>query len=57
MTPEITIRKSEDRGVAEHGWLHARHSFSFAEYHDPDYMGFHTMRVLEAMGQNAFLVI
>jgi redox-sensitive bicupin YhaK (pirin superfamily) len=42
----ITVRKSADRGVAEHGWLHARHSFSFANYYDPDYMGFHTMRVL-----------
>jgi redox-sensitive bicupin YhaK (pirin superfamily) len=42
----LTIRKASDRGVAEHGWLHARHTFSFADFHDPDFMGFHTMRVL-----------
>ena len=42
----ITIRKAADRGVAEHGWLHARHTFSFADFYDPDFMGFHTMRVL-----------
>ena len=32
---EIKIRKAEDRGTAEHGWLHAKFSFSFADYYDP----------------------
>jgi hypothetical protein len=41
-----TIRKAEDRGHANHGWLDARHSFSFANYHDPRWMGFRTLRVL-----------
>lgn len=40
------IRKSDDRGKAEFGWLHGRHSFSFGEYYDPDFMGFRTLRVI-----------
>ncbi len=42
----ILIRKSIDRGHATHGWLEARHSFSFANYHHPDHMGFRALRVI-----------
>jgi len=43
---EYTIHRAEQRGVAEHGWLHARFSFSFAEYYDAARMGFGVLRVL-----------
>ena len=45
-TPNIHKRHAHERGRAEHGWLHAKFTFSFAEYFDPDYMGFRFLRVM-----------
>ena len=42
----LDIRKAGDRGFADHGWLRSFHSFSFADYHDPEHVSFGPLRVI-----------
>src|SRR6266550_1674651 len=45
-TTMLTIRKAEDRGHANHGWLDTHHTFAFADYYDRRFMGFGPLRVI-----------
>ena len=42
----LALRRAEDRGHEDHGWLDTRHTFSFADYYDPKHQGFRALRVI-----------
>lgn len=44
--PQLTLRRADDRGHFDHGWLKAKHSFSFGHYFDPQHVGFRSLRVI-----------
>ena len=44
--PKLAIRRAEDRGRPNFGWLDSRHTVSFGHYHDPRFMGFGSLRVI-----------